>query len=130
MTTSRRHFIAGSAAAPAILHGSPSSTAANDKPAFGVIAAGGRARYLARYFAKLGAECAAVCDVREDCLQEALKDFPQAKTSYHHEGLLSQRGIDFTVCAGPDHWHFQHLVDSLNAGKDVYTEKPLSKTLQ
>jgi predicted dehydrogenase len=132
MTTNRRAFLAGSAAAaaPAILHGSPSSTAANDRPAFGVIAAGGRGRYLARYFAKLGAQCVAVCDVREDCLQEALKDFPQAKTYYHHEELLAQKGIDFTVCAGPDHWHLQHLIDSLNAGKDVYTEKPLSKTLQ
>jgi len=48
MITDRRRFLASSAAAPAILHGSPSSTAANDKPAFGVIAAGGRGRYLAR----------------------------------------------------------------------------------
>jgi predicted dehydrogenase len=54
---------------------------------------------------------------------------PDAKTYFHHEELLAQSGIDFTVCAGPDHWHRQHLMDSLAAGKDVYTEKPLSKSL-
>lgn len=101
----------------------------NDQPTFGLIAAGGRGRYLTKYFTRLGARCVAMCDVREGNLEAGLKEFPGVKTYYHHEDLLAQPGIDFTVCAGPDHWHKQHLLDSLKAGKDVYTEKPLSKSL-
>ncbi|MBI5281522.1 MAG: Gfo/Idh/MocA family oxidoreductase [Candidatus Solibacter usitatus] len=126
MNSDRRTFLKTAALAAPLAP----ALSANDRPAFGVIAAGGRGRYLANHFAKLGAQCVAVCDVREENLQASLKAFPDAKPYYHHEELLAQKGIDFTVCAGPDHWHCQHLLDSLKAGKDVYTEKPLSKSLQ
>jgi len=130
MESDRRSFLRGAAALTTPLTIRASSQSANDKPTFGLIASGGRGRYLARYFAQLGAQCVAVCDVREENIKAALKDYPSAKSYYHHEELLAQRGIDFTVCAGPDHWHCRHLLDSLKAGKDVYTEKPLSKSLQ
>lgn len=102
---------------------------ANDRPTYGLIASGGRGRYLSRYFTKLGAQCVAVCDVYEPNMELALKDTPGAKTHVRHEDLLAQSGIDFIVSAGPDHWHCRHLLDSLTAGKDVYTEKPLSHNL-
>mgnify|MGYP005834445893 FL=1 len=122
MVSNRRTFLAGALAAGAKL-------SANDRPTYGLIAAGGRGRYLNRYFTKLGAQCVAVCDVYEPYLELALKDTPDAKTYVRHEELLAQPGIDFIVSAGPDHWHCAHLLDSLKAGKDVYTEKPLSLNL-
>jgi predicted dehydrogenase len=125
MPSNRRSFLAGALAAPF----AASSLSANDRPTYGLIAAGGRGRYLSRYFTKLGAQCVALCDVYEPYLELALKDTPGAKTYVNHQELLAQPGIDFIVSAGPDHWHCPHLLDSLRAGKDVYTEKPLSLNL-
>lgn len=127
MDSNRRSFLAGAAAVAPFVR---PVLAASDRPTFGLIAAGGRGRYLAKYFKQLGAECVAVCDVNESNIKAALKDYPGVKSYYHHEELLAQKGIDFTVNAGPDHWHCPHLLDALKAGKDVYTEKPLSKSLQ
>jgi predicted dehydrogenase len=102
---------------------------ANNQPAFGLIACGGRGRYLLGKFLAQGARCVALCDVYEPHLEQAKKLAPEAKTYVAHEDLLAQSGLDFIVAAGPDHWHCAHLLDSLKAGKDVYTEKPLSKSL-
>jgi predicted dehydrogenase len=128
MTSDRRTFLRGAAALAAPL--SVPALSANDKPTYGLIASGGRGRYLSTSFNQLGAQCVAVCDVYEPNVQAALKINPGAKSYVHHEDLLAQKGIDFVICAGPDHWHCPHLLDSLKAGKDVYTEKPLSKSLQ
>jgi predicted dehydrogenase len=130
MNPHRRSFLQGAAALAFPASMRAAQTSANSRPTYGLIAAGGRGRFLAKYFDQLGAQCVAVCDVREDCITQALAQCPGAKSYYHHEELLAQSGIDFTVCAGPDHWHFPHLAASLKAGKDVYTEKPLSKSLK
>jgi predicted dehydrogenase len=127
MNSDRRTFLKSAAAMAAPLS---ARLSANDKPTYGLIAAGGRGRYLSGYFNKLGAQCVAVCDVYQPNIEKALEINPDAKSYTHHEDLLAQDGIDFVVCAGPDHWHMAHLVDSMKAGKDVYTEKPLSYNLQ
>ncbi|MBA3975067.1 MAG: hypothetical protein C0504_12725 [Candidatus Solibacter sp.] len=124
MTSDRRQFLAGAAGLA-----SARKLSANDKLTYGLIAAGGRGRYLSRVFAQLGAQCVAVCDAYEPNMELALKDTPGARKFIEHEALLAHPGIDFTVCAGPDHWHMPHLLDSIKAGKDVYTEKPLARTL-
>ena len=84
-----------------------------------------------RVFQSLGPQCAALCDVYEPHLELALKDSPAAKTYVEYKELLKkEKGIDFVVLAGPDHHHCPMLVAALEAGKDVYTEKPLSKSLE
>lgn len=124
MQPDRRSFLMGAATMAAARR-----LSANDRPTYGLIAAGGRGRYLSRYFTKLGAQCVAACDVYEPNLESLKQDSPDAKTFVYHEELLQQKGVDFVVCAGPDHWHAQHIFDSLKAGKDIYTEKPLALTL-
>jgi predicted dehydrogenase len=43
-----------------------------------------------------------------------------------HNELLARQDIHAVVIASPEHWHAQHAIDSLLAGKDVYCEKPMT----
>jgi predicted dehydrogenase len=45
-----------------------------------------------------------------------------------YQDLLSNKEIDCVIAAVPDHWHKQIVVDAVNAGKDIYCEKPMSHT--
>ena len=43
--------------------------------------------------------------------------------------LLEQKDIDLVTIASPDHWHARMTIDALNAGKHVYCEKPMTRTI-
>lgn len=127
----RRKAIASTlAAAAAPLYVPQSAFGANDRITYGVIAVGGRGRYLNQKFSKLGNQCVAVCDVFRPNVDKALVDTPQAKTFEDYEELLALKGLDAVVVASPDHHHCPMLLAALKAGKDVYLEKPLSKSLE
>src|SRR5439155_800938 len=40
------------------------------------------------------------------------------------------KDIDAVIIASPDHWHKQMLIDAVDAGKDVYVEKPATHLLE
>ena len=128
MPTDRREFLGAALAAPLFVP--KSAWGANERPTYALIAAGGRGRYLNRNFQKLGAQCAAICDVYEPHLELALKESPQSKTYIDYREVLERKDLDFVVIASPDHHHCPMLLESLSAGKDVYLEKPLSKSLE
>jgi predicted dehydrogenase len=73
---------------------------------------------------------AAVCDVykqrRELGLKKNLKD---SDLYVDHRKLLERKDIDAVVIATHDPWHAQITIDSLQAGKHVYCEKPLTRYL-
>jgi predicted dehydrogenase len=120
----RRTFLAATAAAQSRILG------ANDRVRAGIIGAGGRGRYLTGQFKEAGAEVGAVCDVYEPNLQAGLKEASTgAKTFRDYRRLLEDKSFDAVIVATPDHWHARMVIDAVEAGKDVYVEKPMAHTI-
>ena len=120
----RRQFVALTAASAQRVAG------ANENVRGAIIGAGGRGRYLTANFKEIGVEMGAVCDVYEPNLQAGLKAASSgAKPFDNYKRLLEDKSIDVVVIATPDHWHAQMTIDAVEAGKDVYVEKPLAHTI-
>ncbi len=130
MSTDRRQFIKSALITSAPLFVPRSAWGANDRVSYAVLGTGGRGRYLNDKFQKLGAQCVGLCDVYEPNLQAAQKQSPDAKAFLDYHDLLGRSDIDAVVIASPDHHHCPMLLASLEARKDVYQEKPLSKSLE
>jgi predicted dehydrogenase len=118
----RRYFLAATTAISAA-----SVLGANDRIRTGIIGAGGRGKYLTGEFKEVGAEMSAVCDIYEANLQGGLKVASTGAKPYtDYRKLLEEKALDAIVVATPDHWHARMVIDAVNAGKDVYVEKPLA----
>jgi len=117
----RRNFLMATAAAQVGILG------ANDRIRAGIIGAGGRGRYLIGQFKEVGAEVAAVCDVYEPNLQAGTKEASSGARPFRdYRRLLDEKSLDAVIVATPDHWHARMVIDAVEAGKDVYVEKPLA----
>lgn len=81
-------------------------------------------------FVKSGADVVALCDVYPDQIDRAQKIAPNAKGYSEYQPVLDRKDVDVVLIATPDHWHSRHAIDSLNAGKDVYVEKPLTLRIE
>lgn len=136
--TTRRSFIAGAGASVA---GASLLTAksyarvlgANDRIQLGVIGSGGRGRSVMNSFRKFADQCEFihVCDVYEPNINAALKLAREgAKSTMDYKELLANKDVVAVLNATPDHWHANVLLDAVAAGKDVYTEKPFSYSIE
>jgi len=69
----------------------------------------------------------ALCDVDLDYAAGTVKRYPAAKVYQDYRRLLErQKDIDAVVIATPDHTHAVITLAALQAGKHVYTQKPLT----
>ncbi len=104
---------------------------ANDRVNLGLVGAGGRGSYVMSVFQKNETvNVSAVCDVFGDRRDKAMTKATQAKGFADHRKMLEMKDLDCVLVATPDHWHAQIAIDAMNAGKDVYVEKPLTRTIE
>jgi myo-inositol 2-dehydrogenase / D-chiro-inositol 1-dehydrogenase len=123
----RRHFLVTSAtAAQAVLAQSP-----NDRVGTALIGAGNRGSYLLRsILAQPNAKVAAVCDLNSDRLDKAAstaaKDTPF--TTKEWRKAVDRKDVDAVFIGTPPYLHSEMAIAALEAGKNVYCEKPLGIT--
>ena len=105
---------------------------ANDKLTLGIIGCGIRGKQHAKELAKFAdCEIACVCDpdpARADEVAAQLVESKRArpKTVQDLRVLLDDKSIDAVFIATPNHWHVLAAIWAMQAGKDVYVEKPVS----
>ncbi|MFZ4793558.1 MAG: Gfo/Idh/MocA family protein [Blastocatellia bacterium] len=134
----RRRFIGGAGAgmASASLLTAESYArvlGANDRIQMGIIGSGGRGRSVMGSFNKFANDCEfiAVSDVYEPNIDAGLKlSRSGAATTMDYRKLLENKNVVAILNATPDHWHADVLLDAVAAGKDVYTEKPFSYSIE
>ena len=151
---SRRSFVqtaagvaAGAAAMgwiPAVSHARMKNhRGAADALNVGIIGTGGQGRFHVGHLAELGKQenvkVSMLCDVyrramtrAQDTLKGVNKDLvlPEDKCVIEYEKVLDNKDINAIVIATPDHWHTKIAIEAMEAGKDVYVEKPLALSIE
>ena len=143
-TVDRRGFLktAGAAglalgaAGQAFARGAKASTGrvigANDRIQVGVVGVGGRGSYVSGVFARYGEKTNAcqivgVCDVYEK-RKKVAADRHKCPGYLDYRELIARSDVDAVIVATPDHWHAKIALAAMDAGKDVYLEKPMCHT--
>lgn len=129
----RRDFLAGAGAAavflPARLFSKP---APSNRITLGFIGMGlqGTQANLKTFLNQPDAQVIAVCDVQEEACQKA-QDIVQerygttdCRAVRDFREIIADTSIDAVVISTPDHWHVPMSLMALEAGKDVFCEKP------
>ena len=125
----RRAFLRGVTAATALSYSRVFG--ANDRVQLGLIGCGERGRSDMGKFIKAGnTDVVALCDIYGAQTDRAKQDAPNARSFTDHRALLALKDVDVALIAVPDHWHTAVATDALNAGKDVYVEKPLTLKIE
>lgn len=126
---SRRDFIKQTALGTAALMAYPSSRVlgANDRVRVGMIGVGGRGQDLLHEILEVpDAQVVAIADVYTRRWDEAKKIAPGIEAIGDYRRLLDRKDIDAVIVASPLHIHAQHFLDTLAAGKDLYSEKTMT----
>ncbi len=140
----RRQFLKASAAVaaaptivPSTVFAKPGEPAPSDRVVVGSIGTGdlGRRHHLAnKLLPNKRIEVAAVCDVDRNHRDQAAKDVldrtgRRVEAYKDFRDLCDRQDIDAVLIAVPDHWHALASIYAMEAGKDVYCEKPLTLTI-
>ena len=133
-STSRRQFLCSTAAVvgapyivPASVLGRGRAPAPSDRINLGIIGANSMGRSNLRNAAKHPhAVVTAVCDVWQKRVDDALAEFPSAHGHRDYRDLLARQDVDAVIVAPPPHWHARIAIDAVEAGKDIYLQKPMT----
>lgn len=108
---------------------------ANDAIRVGVAGVNGMGwGHVSRFHASDGARVVAICDPDRGLLERRRAEFEASNTAKLRtytdiRAMLDERELDAVVVATPDHWHALAGVWAMQAGKDVYIEKPLTYSI-
>jgi len=130
----RRDFLKSTAAIaagmmiiPRHVLGGPGYVAPSDQLTKGIIGVGGMGRGHIPYE---GTKVVAICDVDKKHLQLAQSLIPNSVQTYHdYRELLLRPDIDIVHIATPPHWHGLMAIEAARAGKDIWCEKPMTRTI-
>lgn len=134
---SRRTFVKSAAlGAMALSAAPPARGSANERIRVAVIGINGRGGdHLEELLVQDNLEVATLCDIDSNLFE------PRAKQFFDDKGLKRPRfetdlrrvfeddSIDAVTIATPNHWHSLAAIWAMQAGKDVYCEKPCSHNL-
>jgi len=126
---------AGTFQAPFIRSARADEPGANDKIRLGLIGCGGMGQGdLKCFFGNPEIDCAVICDVDDAQLAKGIeicedKRARKPDTVKDFRRVLDRKDVDVVLIATPDHWHALPMVMAAQAGKDIYVEKPLAKTI-
>lgn len=137
---SRREFLeVGAAAAGATMAGKglaprrsfleDALAAPSDRVRFGIVGVGMEGSGLLETAIQIpNVDCVAACDLYDGrhTLAREITGRADLPVTRRYQELLANKDIDCIVAAVPDHWHMPVVVDAVNAGKDIYCEKPMS----
>jgi UDP-2-acetamido-3-amino-2,3-dideoxy-glucuronate N-acetyltransferase len=99
------------------------------KPRIAVVGVGYWGKNLARNFHDLGA-LEALCDAHEAIEAKCRQDYPGVRFVRNYEDVLADPSIDAIALATPAVTHYDLAKAALEAGKDVFVEKPLAVDVQ
>ena len=110
----------------------------NDRPIIGSIGTGDRWNGVGRQAMRFG-DVVAVADVDREHVEKATRRVQSdqdrkgkpAEVAMHEDyrNVLDRNDIDIITIVTPDHWHTKIAIEAMQAGKDVYCEKPLTLTI-
>lgn len=102
--------------------------AKNDRLRLGSIGVGGQGTGI-MHQAREFADQIAVADVDAAHARRGIQN-TKAEAYGDYRKLLDRQDIDVVTIGTPDHWHTKICIEAMQAGKDVYCEKPLTLTIQ
>ncbi len=127
----RRNFLKASAAGLAL----SGAAFADDKPKrVGLIGCGWYGKCdLFRLIQVAPVEVVSLCDVDRKMLAEAAElvaarqaSRKKPRTYADYRALLREKDLDIVLVGTPDHWHALPMIAAVEAGADVYVQKPIS----
>ena len=102
----------------------------HEKARIALIGTGSRGQYHIHNLKEIPhAQIVAVCDNYAPNLQQALELCPDAKSYTDYRKLLESKDIDGVIISTPLNWHAPIVLNALAAGKHVFCEKAMARTL-
>jgi predicted dehydrogenase len=137
MPATRRHFLESAALAgftgSLLAQASPPPTRSkNDDIQLALIGAGGQGMDDTRVALRVpGVKLVAVADIYQGRLTRAKELWGNDLfVTRDYTQILARPDVDAVIVATPDHWHDRICIAAMNAGKDVYCEKPMVQKVE
>src|SRR5678815_4984099 len=82
-------------------------------------------------------EIVSICDPDKHMLAEAVeiagkrtKSSKPPRTYNDYREMLKEKDLEIVLVGSPDHWHALHAIAAMEAGADVYCQKPISRDVR